>query len=160
MGGPPRCACARFFRCIPHMLNQQSLRKLAYAVLQSTKNATIGQYCPSTRLQLSKCTRKGKLAKRYPGPILQGSVGACNQTKARSFGSSLLRLGLGLAHRIAESAGLDISTAAVQFPLRDPMVVSAVLGSTQPSHIAAGVSGQNDEIPETIWGQFTSAALS
>src|SRR6478735_815292 len=64
----------RFFRCIPHMLNQQSLRKLAYAVLQSIKNATIGQYCPSARLQLSKCTRKGKLAKRCLGPILRRSL--------------------------------------------------------------------------------------
>ncbi len=65
-----------------------------------------------------------------------------------------------LARRIASDAGVDIATAAVQFPLRDPLVVSAIFGSTRTQRIAAAAASLADHISESVWGQFTSSAAN
>jgi D-threo-aldose 1-dehydrogenase len=62
------------------------------------------------------------------------------------------------AREVAASAGVDIASAATQFPLRDELVTSAILGSARPSRIRAAIAGLSDTIPETVWTQFSSSA--
>jgi D-threo-aldose 1-dehydrogenase len=113
-----------------------------------------------TLLDRTAGTRVLGMCRRSGTPLIVGSLFNGGALSKSTVTAADLPENVALAHRIADSVNLDIGKAAVQFPLRNPLVVSALLGSTQPARITAGVAGLAEEIPESVWGQFTSAALN
>lgn len=55
--------------------------------------------------------------------------------------------------------GVTLPQAAVQFPLRHPAVVSAVLGARDARQANGGVERYSAPIPEDLWAELESAGL-
>ena len=58
---------------------------------------------------------------------------------------------------ICERHGLTLPDVAVQFPLRHPAVVSAVLGARDGMQAAGGLERYDVEIPDELWAELESA---
>ncbi len=54
-----------------------------------------------------------------------------------------------------ERHGVTLPDAAVQFPLRHPAVVSAVLGARDGAEVASGVERYARSIPEALWDELS-----
>jgi D-threo-aldose 1-dehydrogenase len=52
--------------------------------------------------------------------------------------------------------GVELPAAALQFPLREPVVRSVVLGATEPAHITQNVARIAEPIPEALWEQLAA----
>jgi D-threo-aldose 1-dehydrogenase len=50
--------------------------------------------------------------------------------------------------------GVELPAAALQFPLREPVVRSVVLGATEPAHIEQNVARVAEPIPEALWEEL------
>jgi D-threo-aldose 1-dehydrogenase len=55
--------------------------------------------------------------------------------------------------------GVELPAAALQFPLREPVVRSVVLGATEPAHIEQNVARIGESIPEELWEQLAADGL-
>jgi D-threo-aldose 1-dehydrogenase len=55
--------------------------------------------------------------------------------------------------------GVELPAAALQFPLREPVVRSVVLGATEPAHIEQNVRRIVEPIPEQLWKQLVAEGL-
>lgn len=58
---------------------------------------------------------------------------------------------------ICAARGCELPQAAVQFPLRDPSVVSAVIGMRTPEHVRSAVERYSAAIPEHVWDRLIEA---
>jgi D-threo-aldose 1-dehydrogenase len=47
--------------------------------------------------------------------------------------------------------GVELPVAALQFPLREPLVRSVVLGATEPDHVRENVRRVSAPVPEELW---------
>jgi D-threo-aldose 1-dehydrogenase len=52
--------------------------------------------------------------------------------------------------------GVELPAAALQFPLREPVVRSVVLGATEPAHIKQNVARIAEPIPDALWEQLAA----
>jgi D-threo-aldose 1-dehydrogenase len=52
--------------------------------------------------------------------------------------------------------GVELPAAALQFPLREPVVRSVVLGATESAHIEQNVARIAEPIPEALWEQLAA----
>jgi D-threo-aldose 1-dehydrogenase len=55
--------------------------------------------------------------------------------------------------------GVELPAAALQFPLREPVVRSVVLGATEPAHIEQNVRRIAEPVPEELWTQLVAEGL-
>jgi len=55
--------------------------------------------------------------------------------------------------------GVELPAAALQFPLREPVVRSVVLGATEPAHIEQNVARIAEPIPPALWEQLGAEGL-
>ncbi len=55
--------------------------------------------------------------------------------------------------------GVELPTAALQFPLREPAVRSVALGATEPAHVEENVRRITEPIPEELWKQLVAEGL-
>jgi D-threo-aldose 1-dehydrogenase len=55
--------------------------------------------------------------------------------------------------------GVELPAAALQFPLREPVVRSVVLGATEPAHIEQNVRRIAEPLPEQLWKQLVAEGL-
>lgn len=60
---------------------------------------------------------------------------------------------------ICEGHGVPLQAAAIQFPLREPLVAVAVLGMSRPERVAENMAWSRMPIPEALWHDI-EAALS
>lgn len=68
-----------------------------------------------------------------------------------------------LATRVAEVCerhGVSLPTAAVQYPLRHPAVVSVVTGMRTEQHVRSTANRYREEIPESLWEELHSSGLA
>jgi len=65
-----------------------------------------------------------------------------------------------MAQDIAHVSDIRLESAALQFPLLNPSVASAVLGTTNPERLTRMVDGLDDPIPDHVWSRFNSVALN
>lgn len=61
---------------------------------------------------------------------------------------------------ICEAAGWELPDAAVGFPLRDPAVISVVVGMRTPEHVNAAVRRHAARIPEDVWMQLSAPSTA
>ena len=59
---------------------------------------------------------------------------------------------------ICSDFGVPLQTAAIQFPLRSPLVKAEVLGMSRPERVAQNLEWAKLPIPEAMW-QAIDAAL-
>jgi D-threo-aldose 1-dehydrogenase len=52
--------------------------------------------------------------------------------------------------------GVELPAAALQFPLREPVVRSVVLGATEPEHVRQNVRRLAEPLPERLWKELTA----
>jgi D-threo-aldose 1-dehydrogenase len=50
--------------------------------------------------------------------------------------------------------GVELPAAALQFPLREPVVRSVVLGATEPEHVRQNVQRVAEELPDRLWEEL------
>ncbi len=65
-----------------------------------------------------------------------------------------------LAQGIAQEEKISLESAALQFPLQNASVVSAILGTTSSERLRHIVASMNDPIPDHAWSRFNSVALN
>jgi D-threo-aldose 1-dehydrogenase len=61
--------------------------------------------------------------------------------------------------RICRDHGVTLPDAAVQFPLRHPAVVSAVLGARNGEQSAGGLDRYAAAVPDELWSELDAAGL-
>ena len=60
---------------------------------------------------------------------------------------------------VCEQHGVDLPTAAVQFPMRHPAVVSVVVGARTADQVRANVERLATPVPDDLWAELEAAAL-
>lgn len=55
--------------------------------------------------------------------------------------------------------GVDLPTAALQFPLREPAARSIALGATEPAHVEQNVRRLAEPVPDELWKQLVAEGL-
>ncbi|MGH3016553.1 MAG: aldo/keto reductase [Gaiellaceae bacterium] len=55
--------------------------------------------------------------------------------------------------------GVELPAAALQFPLREPVVRSIALGATEPAHIEQNVARIAEPIPAALWEELAAEGL-
>ena len=55
--------------------------------------------------------------------------------------------------------GIELATAALQFPLAHPRLASIVAGATRPSEVAENVARMAVEIPRDLWRELKQEGL-
>jgi len=58
-----------------------------------------------------------------------------------------------------EAHGVDLPTAAVQFPLRHPAVASVVVGARSAGQVRVNVDRMATPVPDHVWSQLESQGL-
>ncbi|MCM3697474.1 aldo/keto reductase [Microbacterium oleivorans] len=70
---------------------------------------------------------------------------------------------LARAQRLAEicrGRGVDLPAAAVQYPLRHPAVVSAVIGMRSVAHVDSSIERRTAEIPDDFWAELDAEGIA
>ena len=55
--------------------------------------------------------------------------------------------------------GVDLATAAVQFPLAHPLVTAAIPGATRPEYVTGNVERLQTHIPAALWTELKADGL-
>ncbi len=55
--------------------------------------------------------------------------------------------------------GVDLATAAVQFPLAHPLVAAAIPGATRPEYVTGNVQRLQTPVPADLWAELKSEGL-
>ncbi|QFY62964.1 aldo/keto reductase (plasmid) [Rhizobium grahamii] len=117
-----------------------------------------------TLLDRTAGTRVIGMCERSGTPMIVGSLFNSGALVGREAASGTISEDVAAraqaARQIADDANISIDTAAVQFPLRNTLVASALLGTTRHERIRSAASGLAQVIPETVWGRFTSLAFN
>ena len=61
---------------------------------------------------------------------------------------------------ICRSHGVDLPSAAVQYPLRHPAVVSAVIGMRTAAHVESSIDRRTTDIPDELWVELDAEGLA
>jgi D-threo-aldose 1-dehydrogenase len=62
--------------------------------------------------------------------------------------------------RACAAHGVPLAAAALQFSLRDPRVVSTVVGVSEPSRIEEITALMSEQIPAGLWAQLDSLSVA
>lgn len=60
---------------------------------------------------------------------------------------------------VAESSGVPLAAPALQFPLRDPIVASVLIGTAKPSSLHRNMENFEQPVPESLYAQFEPDTL-
>ena len=55
--------------------------------------------------------------------------------------------------------GVDLATAALQFPLAHPLVTAAIPGAARPEYVTGNVQRLQTPIPADLWSELKSEGL-
>jgi D-threo-aldose 1-dehydrogenase len=61
--------------------------------------------------------------------------------------------------KVCAELGVPVTTAALHFPLRDPLVVRVVVGAAEPEHVRANVAALDTDVPEELWKRLRHEGL-
>lgn len=61
--------------------------------------------------------------------------------------------------RVCAAHGVPLATAALQFPLRHPAVVSVIPGGQRPEEVAANAAALATRVPPALWSDLKSEGL-
>ena len=55
--------------------------------------------------------------------------------------------------------GVPVATAALQFPLLDPLVSHVVVGAAEPGHVRADVAAVGEPVPASLWDRLRGTGV-
>ncbi|MNJ00619.1 Pyridoxal 4-dehydrogenase [compost metagenome] len=58
---------------------------------------------------------------------------------------------------ICRDFGVELPTAALQFPLRHPAVVNVTAGATSPEQVTVNAARMEATVPEELWNALEAA---
>ncbi|MFI8630978.1 aldo/keto reductase [Microbacterium sp. NPDC077663] len=61
---------------------------------------------------------------------------------------------------VCRDHGVDLPAAAVQYPLRHPAVVSAVIGMRTAAHVDSSIERRTTPIPDELWAELDESGLA
>lgn len=61
---------------------------------------------------------------------------------------------------VCRDHGVDLPAAAVQYPLRHPSVVSAVIGMRTAAHVDSSIERRTTPIPDELWAELDASGLA
>lgn len=61
---------------------------------------------------------------------------------------------------ICESHGVTLPTAALAYPLRNPVVAGVMIGVRSPEQCAAALTSHATAVPEALWDELTAAGFT
>ncbi|MBL4918445.1 aldo/keto reductase [Szabonella alba] len=61
--------------------------------------------------------------------------------------------------QVAADQGTDLATAALHFPLRDPLVASVLIGTAKPSSLQRNIDLFDRSVPDAVWPAMDEFAL-
>ena len=61
---------------------------------------------------------------------------------------------------VCRDHGVDLPSAAVQYPLRHPAVVSAVIGMRTVAHVDSSIERRTTPIPDELWAELDESGLA
>jgi D-threo-aldose 1-dehydrogenase len=60
---------------------------------------------------------------------------------------------------VCRELGVPVTTAALQYPLRDPVVSHVVTGAAEPAHVRANAGSLSREVPGELWERLAHDGL-
>lgn len=107
-------------------------------------------------------TRLLGVCERTATPLIIGGIlnGGTLLARDRPYDDDPLVACAKMAQGIADEEHISLESAALQFPLSNMAVTSAMLGTTNPQRLQRIVSWINDVIPGQVWSRFNSVALN
>jgi D-threo-aldose 1-dehydrogenase len=60
---------------------------------------------------------------------------------------------------VCEAYGVDLPTAAIQFPLRHPAVASVVVGARSADQVRVNIERMATSVPDDLWAELESSSL-
>jgi D-threo-aldose 1-dehydrogenase len=60
---------------------------------------------------------------------------------------------------VCRELGVPLTTAALHFPLRDPLVTCVVTGAAEPGHVRANAEALTHEVPAALWERLAHEGL-
>ncbi|MDF0595283.1 aldo/keto reductase [Psychromarinibacter halotolerans] len=60
---------------------------------------------------------------------------------------------------VAEAHGVTLANAALQFPLKNPVVASVLIGSSKPSSLTRNFDTFADPLPDALWPEMDALAI-
>jgi D-threo-aldose 1-dehydrogenase len=70
-----------------------------------------------------------------------------------------VRFRVGKMQEVAEAAGTDLATVALQFPFEEPVVASVLLGTTKVSSLKRNLDSMQVDLDPAIFGKFEEYAI-
>ncbi len=64
-----------------------------------------------------------------------------------------------LLARVCSEHGVELPTAAIQFPFRHPAVVNVTVGASRPEQISNSAERMSSEVPEELWQDLQKQGL-
>jgi D-threo-aldose 1-dehydrogenase len=102
------------------------------------------------------CARRGVAAVNaapYGSGLLAKGPRACPRYMYNQAPPDLLRRA-GQMEEACERYGLPLAAAALQFSLRNPRIVSTIVGMTRPERITQTLELAQQPIPDELWGEL------
>jgi D-threo-aldose 1-dehydrogenase len=91
----------------------------------------------------------------YGGGILASQGGGPTTYGYRPAPPEILEA-IAAMRRACTEHGADLTTAALQFSLRDARLSSTVVGMSRPERVEDTVAAASRPVPEVLWGQIES----
>ncbi|MGH8825821.1 MAG: aldo/keto reductase [Jiangellaceae bacterium] len=92
----------------------------------------------------------------YGGGILAGQGGSGPTTYGYRPAPPEVLEAIAAMRRACTEHGTDLTTAALQFSLRDARLSSTVVGMSRPERVEDTVAAASRPVPEELWGQLES----
>ncbi|WP_461187998.1 aldo/keto reductase [Arthrobacter sp. Z4-13] len=64
-----------------------------------------------------------------------------------------------LLSRICDEHGVELPTAAIQFPFRHPAVVNVTVGASRPEQISESADRMSNQVPDELWQDLRERGL-
>lgn len=123
-----------------------------YTLLEQTAEADLLPACHERRVQVVAAApfNSGLLATSDPG---------VNATYNYSAASAEIIERAHVLARTCEEFGVELPAAALQFPMRHPLVATVVVGTANPASIAENIARLGAIIPPVLWDTLAERGL-
>jgi D-threo-aldose 1-dehydrogenase len=97
------------------------------------------------------------------GGVFNSGILATGAKPGATFGyteaSADIMARVGQMEAVAQKHGVSLATAAMHFPLQNPVVASVLIGTAKPSSVTRNIEMFANEVPDALWPEMDKIAL-